>query len=90
MDDLQSSVERDHRVRALKLGLLAIWAAVTFGASYFARTLDFIVFGWPFGYWFAAQGAVLSFIVIVAVYAWAMNRLAPEDGIAVPGRQDGP
>jgi putative solute:sodium symporter small subunit len=81
MDDLRSPAERDLRVRALKLGLLAVWAAVTFGAAYFARALDFVVFGWPFGYWFAAQGAILTFIAILVVYAWAMNRLAPEDAV---------
>ena len=65
---------------ALKLGLLALWAAVGFGSVYFARDLDFVVLGWPFGYWFAAQGALLAFIAIVVAYAWAMKRLQPEDG----------
>ena len=68
------------RVLALKLGLLALWAAVGFGSVYFARDLDFVVFGWPFGYWVAAQGALLAFIAIVVVYACAMKRLQPEDG----------
>ena len=68
------------RVLALKLGLLALWAAVAFGVVYFARVLDFTVLGWPVGYWFAAQGALLAFIAIVVVYAWAMQRLVPEDG----------
>lgn len=67
---------------ALKLVLLTLWAAVSFGACWFARDLDFIVFGWPFGYWFAAQGALLAFVAIVAVHAWAMNRLRPEDSAA--------
>jgi len=68
------------RVLALKLGLLALWATVSFGAVYFARDLDVVILGWPFGYWFAAQGALLAFIAIVVVYAWAMKRLQPEDG----------
>jgi putative solute:sodium symporter small subunit len=37
--------------------------------------------GWPFGYWVAAQGAVLAFIAIVVVYAICMKRLAPEDSL---------
>jgi cation/acetate symporter len=33
-----------------------------------------MVAGWPLGFWFAAQGSVLVFIAIVAVYAWLANR----------------
>ena len=40
MDDLPAA-RPDARVAALKLGLLAVWAAVSFGGSYFARDLDF-------------------------------------------------
>ncbi|MBC5785864.1 DUF4212 domain-containing protein [Ramlibacter sp. USB13] len=80
MVDLPPTDPPPPRVLALKLGLLALWAAVGFGSVYFARDLDFVVLGWPFGYWFAAQGALLAFIAIVVVYAWAMKRLQPEDG----------
>ena len=71
-----------HDVRHLKLkaGLLLLWALVSFGATYFARDLQALVIGgWPLGYWIAAQGAVLVFIAIVVVYAWAMNRFERQD-----------
>jgi putative solute:sodium symporter small subunit len=71
-----------HDVRHLRLKacLLLVWAVVSFGAAYFARDLQFVMAGgWPFGYWVAAQGAVLVFIVIVAVYAWAMNHFERQD-----------
>ena len=66
------------QVLALKAVLLAVWAAVSFGACYFAHSLQFSVGPWPFFYWVAAQGALIVFIAIVAVYAWAMDRLDPE------------
>jgi putative solute:sodium symporter small subunit len=81
MDDLPATASLPPRVLALKLGLLAVWASVAFGSVYFARDLDFSVLGWPFAYWFAAQGALLAFIAIVVVYAWAMKRLQPEDSV---------
>jgi len=79
MDDVPPAAPLPPRVLALKLGLLALWAAVSFLPVYFARDLEFTVFGWPFGYWFAAQGAILAYIAIVVVYAWAMERLQPQD-----------
>jgi putative solute:sodium symporter small subunit len=76
--------KHDPRVLALKAGLLAVWAAISFGCVYFARDLSFMVRGWPFSYWMAAQGAVLGFIIIVVVYATVMRRLAPEDSLESP------
>lgn len=71
-----------HDVRHLwlKAGLLLLWALVSFGATYFARDLQVLVFGsWPLGYWMAAQGAVLVFIAIVVAYGWAMNHFERQD-----------
>lgn len=62
-------------VRVITLVLLAVWFAVTFVATFFARQLDFIWFGWPFGYWVAAQGALLVYLVLIGSYAWVMGRL---------------
>lgn len=81
MDELPSTPSQPSRVLALKLGLLALWAGVSFGSVFFARSLDFTVLGWPFGYWLAAQGALLAFVAIVAVNAWAMQRLQPGDAV---------
>jgi putative solute:sodium symporter small subunit len=89
MDDQRSTAPPPPRVLALKLGLLAVWAAVSFLPVYFARDLQFSVLGWPFGYWIAAQGALLAFILIVVVYAWAMKRLQPEDGTPTGTRDRG-
>jgi putative solute:sodium symporter small subunit len=55
--------------------LTLVWALVTFGIGYFARALDFRVFGWPFSFWMGAQGALIVYLVLVAWYARAMNQL---------------
>lgn len=77
----QALEKHDPRVLALKAGLLAVWAIVSFGCCFFARDLQVMVAGWPFSYWMAAQGAVLVFIAIVVAYATIMRRLAPEDSV---------
>ncbi len=69
----------DARHLWLKAGLLALWALVSFVASYFARALQFGVDGWSFSYWLTSQGAVLIFIAIVWVYCWAMNHFERQD-----------
>jgi putative solute:sodium symporter small subunit len=59
----------------LTAALLALWASVAFGVAWWARGLDAVFFGWPFSFWVAAQGAPISFLLIVVVYAVWMNRL---------------
>ncbi|MGE8686686.1 MAG: DUF4212 domain-containing protein [Achromobacter sp.] len=54
--------------------LLAVWVALTFVPSYFARGLSFDFIGWPFAFWMAAYGAPLAYLIIIAVYARVMNR----------------
>ncbi len=44
------------------------------------KLVAFDFFGWPFGVWAAAQGALLVFCAIVWVYALAMDRLDAEHG----------
>ena len=59
-------------------GLLALWFVVTFVFVFFADSLNFSFFGWPFNFWFAAQGALLVYLVIICVYATLMNKLDSE------------
>ena len=66
---------RWRRIQRLTGALLLVWAVVGFGLTYFARSLSFSFFGWPFGFWVASQGALLVFCLIVAFYAYAMRRL---------------
>ncbi len=54
--------------------LLSLWFAVSFGAVFFVRDLQAVIAGWPVGFWFASQGAVIVFVAIVVIFAWRMNR----------------
>jgi putative solute:sodium symporter small subunit len=61
--------------------LLIAWFISTLGIAFFARELDARIFGWPFSFWIAAQGAPLFCLLLVGVYARVMNRLdAPDLG----------
>lgn len=57
--------------------LLAIWFCVSFGLGILlvVPLNAFKLGGFPLGFWFAQQGAILVFVVLVLVYALAMDRL---------------
>ena len=61
----------------LVLGLLAIWAAVSFGCGILlVDVLNEIHFmGFRLGFWFAQQGAMYVFVVLIFVYAAKANAL---------------
>jgi len=62
---------------AIMAVLLVIWAAVGLGAGVlFADTLNaYHLGGYPLGFWFAQQGSILTFVVLILVYAILLNRL---------------
>lgn len=57
--------------------LLTIWAVVSFGCGIlFVEQLNRVHIGRvPLGFWFAQQGSIYVFVVLIFVYAWAMDRL---------------
>lgn len=57
--------------------LLSIWAFVSLGCGVlFADWLDqFKIGGAGLGFWFAQQGSMLVFVVLIFVYVVLMNRL---------------
>ncbi len=57
--------------------LLGVWFLVSFGASVlFVDLLDEVrIFGFKLGFWFAQQGAIYVFVLIIFVYVILMNRL---------------
>jgi putative solute:sodium symporter small subunit len=86
MGDPEAQERHDPRVLALKACLLAVWAVASFGFCYFARDLQFLMGPWPFDFWMAAQGGVLVFFAVVAIYATVMKRLAPGDSVPPQAR----
>ena len=60
--------------RRLTGWLLAFWFGMTVAIILFARELDRLtVLGWPVSFYLAAQGAVLGYLALVALYAWRMS-----------------
>ncbi len=57
--------------------LLAIWFVVSFGLGIFwVEPLNqYRLWGFPLGFWFAQQGSIYVFVVLILVYAVWMDRL---------------
>ncbi len=67
----------------LILILLSIWAVVSYGCGIlFIEQLNTIKFGsLPLGFWFAQQGSIYVFVVLIFVYAWRMDKMDRKYGV---------
>ncbi|MFV2090343.1 MAG: DUF4212 domain-containing protein [Pseudomonadales bacterium] len=86
-DDIENSVDNQRSQDSdraywranLKLAglLLAIWFLVSFGFGIILveRLNQIQFFGFKLGFWWAQQGSIYVFIVLIFVYARAMKRL---------------
>lgn len=57
--------------------LLSIWFIVSYGAGIlFVDQLNTMkIGGFPLGFWFAQQGSIYVFVILIFVYVRLMNRL---------------
>ena len=57
--------------------LLIIWLSVSFGAGIlFVDDLNKIkIGGFKLGFWFAQQGSIYIFVVLIFTYIYSMNKL---------------
>ncbi len=65
--------------------LLAIWFVVSYGAGIlFKDALNNIrIGGFKLGFWFAQQGSIYVFVVLIFVYVRLMNKLDKKYGYDV-------
>ncbi len=68
---------------SLILWLLVFWFLVSFAAGIlFVDQLDTIrLFGYPLGFWFAEQGSIYAFIVLIVIYTIRMNQIDRQFGV---------
>jgi len=57
--------------------LLSIWFLVSFlcGIIFADYLNQFMLGGFPLGFWFANQGAIYFFVILIFIYVFLMNRL---------------
>ena len=74
----------------LMITLLVIWFTVSFGFGILLiePLNNIVIAGFPLGLWFAQQGSIITFLIIILVYALRMDRIDDEFGVAERG-EDG-
>lgn len=86
----ESKEKRDERNRAywrsnlrLITGTLLIWATVSYGFGLLLRPwlMGITIGGADMGFWFAQQGSIYTFVVLIFFYAWRMNSLDKKFGL---------
>ncbi|MBP2279893.1 putative solute:sodium symporter small subunit [Psychrobacter sp. PL15] len=67
----------------LIIGSLIIWALVSYGFAILLRPLlsGIAIGGTDLGFWFAQQGSIAVFIILIFFYAWRMNKLDKQYGV---------
>ncbi|WP_111557307.1 DUF4212 domain-containing protein [Paracoccus sediminilitoris] len=83
MSDRQSSNAYWQANLRIIYGCIAVWALVSYGAAIIFRPLlqSIPIGGTDLGFWFAQQGSILCFIVLIFFYAARMNKLDAEYGV---------
>ena len=77
--DLSSQAYWKKNLRII-MWCLVIWAGVSLGFGVILAPFlnNFSIGGYPLGFFFAHQGAIYTFIILIFFYAWRMNRLDTE------------
>jgi len=63
--------------RRLIAALLVVWAVVSYGCSilFIEQLNQFTIGSLPVGFWFAQQGSIYTFVVLIFISAMAMDRI---------------
>jgi len=71
------------KTRKLTFTALGIWAFFSFIVHFFATSLNSIVIlGFPLGYYMAAQGSLIAFVILIFWFCAAQEKLDRDHGVA--------
>jgi len=69
--------------RSLTTWILILWFIFSMGIFFFANSLNSLTFfGWPFGFYMAAQGSLVIFVVLIVVLNIKQEKIDDKYGLA--------
>lgn len=85
MSEITPEVREKHwaKTKSLTFSVLIIWFIFAFVVHWFADALNQISFmGFPLGFYMAAQGSLIAFVVLIFYLANRQNKIDEEFGVA--------
>jgi putative solute:sodium symporter small subunit len=71
------------RTSTLMWTMFVLWLIFSFGVHFFVKDLNQITFlGFPLGFYMAAQGSLVAFVIMLFVFAWRQDSIDREEGVA--------
>jgi putative solute:sodium symporter small subunit len=71
------------KTKGLMITCLVIWAIFGFGIHLFASALNqIVILGFPLGFYMAAQGSLIIFVVLIFWFARKQDQIDRECGVA--------
>jgi len=72
-----------HNLKYLSI-LLTVWFTVSYGFGILLAPWlnQFKMGGFKLGFWFAQQGSIYTFVVLIFIYVYLMNRLDRKFGVS--------
>jgi len=86
MNDPSQRVVHWQRTKSLMITTLVLWFIFSFAIHWFADTLNALSFlGFPFGYYMAAQGSEIVFVILIFWFAQKQHKIDEQTGFAEEG-----
>jgi putative solute:sodium symporter small subunit len=83
LDTKNRDAEHWAKTSRLMFIMLAVWLVFSFGIHFFAAALNTIVIlGFPLGFYMAAQGSLIVFVVMLFWFARRQDQIDREFGVA--------
>jgi putative solute:sodium symporter small subunit len=85
MSEISPEARAAHWAKTKRLTIitLVIWFIFSFGIHIFADSLNNISFvGFPLGFYMAAQGSLIVFVIQIFYLTWAQQKIDDEAGVA--------
>jgi putative solute:sodium symporter small subunit len=63
--------------------IMVVWFSVSYlaGIVFVVELNRFDFLGYPLGFWFAQQGSIYTFVLLIFFYSWRMSKLDHKFGL---------
>ncbi|GIL03432.1 MAG: hypothetical protein BroJett030_33310 [Alphaproteobacteria bacterium] len=71
------------KTRNLNFVILILWAIFAIVLPWMADSLNSMTFlGFPLGYYFAVQGSLIAFVLLIVIQNWRQEQIDDEFGVS--------